>query len=256
MKFERYHPLQILKPFVKEYKIIESEQDVINRILPDTSIVMAFRFGTGEVRMEGMASVIPLSLVSGISKSLRHIEHTKGSKTLLVLFTEVGASVFFKIPLQELFGIQTSLDNLIPKAIISELGLRIYEAENHVMRISIVETFLLGILANQEVDKTVQFAVRKIRESNGMVNIRDLASSLHMSLDPFEKRFGRITGATPKHLSSLVRLRHTVRMVPAAPSMMDVVYEGGYYDQSHMIRFFKRFTGQTPSAFFQSGKFW
>ena len=39
-----FTPTEILSPFVKRYIITESDDNVINRILPDTSIAVAFRF--------------------------------------------------------------------------------------------------------------------------------------------------------------------------------------------------------------------
>lgn len=44
MKIEKFSPADILKPFVKTFLINESENAMENRILPDISIVMAFRF--------------------------------------------------------------------------------------------------------------------------------------------------------------------------------------------------------------------
>ncbi|WP_431198523.1 hypothetical protein ACQ86K_18550 [Mucilaginibacter sp. P19] len=45
MHIERFTPGEILKPFIRQYVFIETANDLVNRILPDTSLVMAFRYG-------------------------------------------------------------------------------------------------------------------------------------------------------------------------------------------------------------------
>ena len=55
-KVERHTPNDILKPFIKTFMTIESRNGMVNRILPDTSITMAFRYrGTTYAGIDGQA---------------------------------------------------------------------------------------------------------------------------------------------------------------------------------------------------------
>jgi len=44
MKLANFFPCPALQPYIKGYMIIESDEGTVNTTLPDTSIVMAFRF--------------------------------------------------------------------------------------------------------------------------------------------------------------------------------------------------------------------
>jgi hypothetical protein len=58
VKIEKYLPADILKPFVKTFMIVESEYGTENKILPDTSIVMAFRFN-GRLILSRTSNLLP-----------------------------------------------------------------------------------------------------------------------------------------------------------------------------------------------------
>ncbi len=249
-------PVPLLRPFVREFRIIESEKEEVNRILPDTSIVMVFRFNLPTIVINGSSLSNPFAVVSGISESMRSIRYAKGVKTLVVMFTEVGAAAFFQRPLNELFATSTSLENLLWRSAVDEIENKLKETMSDVQRVKIVEQFLLVKLLKEKTDPGISLAVQKIKNSHGVINIRHLADALNTSLDPFEKKFRRITGTTPKHLAAIVRLRHCIRLYPDVSHLGDIAYELGYFDQSHFIRDFKRLTSMTPGDFFKSGRIW
>ena len=55
----------------------------------------------------------------------------------------------------------------------------------------------------------------------------------------------------PKRYAELVRFHRVIDAMPvaAAASWSDLAVEAGYYDQSHVIRDFRRFTGFTPADY-------
>lgn len=253
MKIETYYPSEILSPFVREYKIIESNEQITNHILPDTAIVLAFRFNMPLLRINGVIRKTPGSLVTGISPIARQITYSDGAKTLLVLFKEGGASAFFRIPLYELFGKSTSLEDLLPQYIVNEIESKLYDTKTNIQKINVVESFLLGVLVNTETDELISCAVREIKKNNGHTNIRELANSLNISIDSFEKKFRKLTGTTPKHFSTIVKIRQTIQLYPATKNLTALAYEMDYFDQSHFIKDFKKFIGITPKEFFKNG---
>ena len=54
-------------------------------------------------------------------------------------------------------------------------------------------------------------------------------------------------------LARIVRFQGVVRKIQSAetPNMLDAVHELGYFDQSHLIRDFRAFSGDTPSGYFE-----
>lgn len=257
MNLETYAPSDLLKPFVKRYMIIESEEGTINRILPDTSIIIAFRLkGRVISKNKGRENDLPTSVIAGLRNSSRLINYSEKSATLLVMFREGGAAVFFNDPLHELFGLHTSLDSLVCRKKLEETEEQLAETKNNRQRITVVERFLFSQLDEPEPDALVYHSIQKIKSTGGDIRIRNLAAELSISLDPFEKRFRRVAGTSPKQFSRIVRLRNVINSYSEDKSLTETAYAAGYYDQPHFIKDFKSFTGQSPKKFFASPSFW
>jgi AraC-like DNA-binding protein len=65
-----------------------------------------------------------------------------------------------------------------------------------------------------------------------------------------QQLFQKYIGVSPKFFARIVRFSYIFKVIKDEdPNWADVVYEAGYYDQSHFIRNFKAFTGEDPSAY-------
>jgi AraC-like DNA-binding protein len=61
------------------------------------------------------------------------------------------------------------------------------------------------------------------------------------------RHFARTTGLTPSTARQIARARYATILLQEGLSIGDVVYEAGYYDQSHLTRSLKRYIGRTPA---------
>jgi AraC-like DNA-binding protein len=236
---------------------LKTEQGMVNRILPDTSIVIAFRLrGQVSYSDNGVTQTFPQSIISGIRESSRIVDYGAGTANLLIIFKEGGAAAFFKEPLHELGSISVSLDHLIERSKVNAIEEKLAAADNNNQRLLIVERFLLSELKKTQNDLLVCEAIEQIRQSKGDIKIKDLLSGLPISRDPFEKRFRKITGTSPKHFSVIVRLKNLIDNYSGAVSLTDAAYSAGYYDQAHFIKDFRAFTGQAPHDFFKTPRAW
>lgn len=235
MKMQTYFPTPLLDPFVKSYLVIETAEETINRVLPDTSAVMAFRL-RGSVQMDFHGTTRPLDplVVSGLRKSGRNIHYGAGTVNLLVIFKAGGITPFLREPLHLLSEASVAMDCLDGFRNMGLLEEQLAEMSSHTDRIRLIEQFLTRLIRDTTADKLILTAIEKIRNANGQVKIRELADSLYISQDVFEKRFRRIAGASPIHTA----------------------LEAGYFDQPHFNKDFKLFTGRTPSEFLKSPVFW
>lgn len=257
MQTNEYIPSTLLKPFVKSYRIIKSDSELVNRIVPNTSFAMVFRFG-GQIANLSQTGKVPFvtATFSGLRKSVRLINYAPNTQSLIILFTETGVSSFFKQPLHELFEQSIALDNFYPRAEVALLEERLAEAETPAAKIDIIEQFLLSKLIDQKPDRLIAEAIARIHTARGNNRISELAGSLYISQDAFEKRFRKITGATPKQFSGIVKMESIVRSKNTATSFLDMAHANGYFDQAHFNKDFKLFTGLTPTDFFQAATFW
>lgn len=257
MKLGTYIPTAQLRPFVKAYTVIESHDDTTNRVLPGTSFALAFRLRGQISYMNGTDKIaLPPVVFSGLKKSFRLINYAPCSAAIIVLFKETGVLPFFKHPLHELFEQSISLDSFFSSSEISLVEERLAERESIKAKIVVIEAFLLSKIAYQPVDKLISEAIEKIHFVKGNIRIRELARALYISQDAFEKRFRKVTGASPKQFSHIVKMNAVIGQNSKVASILDMAFDNGYYDQPHFNKDFKKFTGQTPTDFFKSASFW
>ncbi len=66
------------------------------------------------------------------------------------------------------------------------------------------------------------------------------------------RRFLHATGMTPTAIYQINRARQAALLLERGTAVLDVVYETGYADQSHLTRSLRRFLGQTPTQLIQT----
>ncbi len=257
MKVSAYIPNERLRPYIKEYRIIESAEKTINRVIPNISFAMAFRLhGNISYIAPSGDTYLPKATFSGLRRSVRLIHYTRQASTLIVLFREMGVSAFFREPMHELFEASAPLDNFIKRSVLTEIEERLSASDNNITKIAIIERFLISLLRHTETDKLIAEALTLIDASKGMTRIKKVAETLYISPDAFEKRFRKVVGATPKQFAAIVQMNAVIRQHTLPSSLTDLAIEHGYYDQPHFNKAFKQFTGQTPKEFFNASSYW
>ncbi|WP_121810424.1 helix-turn-helix domain-containing protein [Mucilaginibacter kameinonensis] len=257
MHIERFAPGEILKPFIRQYVFVETTGNVINRILPDTSLVMAIRYSGNINDVTGLnTNQLPSSLITGLKKSPRLINYGSATGNMLILFKAAGAAAFFKQPLHELFEASVPLDNFITPDKLNLLEEQLAEADGNQQRAIIADQFLIQQIQNHKQDQLVISALQKIRLSKGQIRIRELADAHYISQDAFEKRFRRVVGTSPKQFASIIKIKSIVDSKVPDASLTQTALDAGYFDQPHFNKEFKLFTGLSPADFFKVPRAW
>lgn len=94
--------------------------------------------------------------------------------------------------------------------------------------------------------------------SNGETDLDEAARQLGMTKRTLYMLVKKYTGVTPKTLSQLYLLSRFVALINHSPRPIrwpEVVSELGLYDQSHLIKVFKKITGMTPTKWFSAIEF-
>jgi AraC-like DNA-binding protein len=253
MKLQKFLPAIALQPYIREFLLIETAEATGSTVIPDTSLIMSLQYrGTVTKQQQPLPNIV----ISGLRRSVRHFIYTAGTANFLIVFKEGGLAAFSRMPANQLFELSVSADNLFKG---HELGMTLEclaAAATDRERVRIVEAFLQSHLVAEKQDPLIANAVQLIRQQQGIIRISHLASALHLSQDPFEKRFRTLVGSTPKQYASIIRLRGLIHNYPNYLSLTEASYEAGYFDQSHFIKDFRNFTGRSPKEFFQSSLYW
>ncbi|SEL29982.1 helix-turn-helix domain-containing protein [Parapedobacter koreensis] len=250
MKFDKYLPIDQLKPYVSYLAISESPLETTYKVLPSPGLVIGFQY-MGELAAikEGSENNLSSAGITGISDRYSIFKNSANIGTVLVYFTETGFTHFASPPAHELFNQSISLDHIFNKHKIIETEERLDNAQTDKQRIHIIERFLLSQLKTIQTDKLIVEAVKLIYQSKGSVRIKELNERLFISQSPFEKRFRKVVGTTPKKFASIVRFNAVLNDLNDTKSLAEICYENNFFDQAHFIKDFKQFTGDTPEYF-------
>lgn len=96
-----------------------------------------------------------------------------------------------------------------------------------------------------------QYVRNRIYKSGGIVDMHTLENETGYSACYIRRIFERVHGVSPKTFEKFVRFQNTLHHVnyKKDKTYEEIALECGYYDQAHMIREFKLFSGFTPEDY-------
>lgn len=258
MQYRESPPSQAFAGRIKSFWSLEYEPEgheaEAETVLPDGCPEIVFNL-SDRFRYVGPApeGLQPATLFAGqMSRSIA-IKPTGKVRLFGVRFHPAGAFALGGFPMHELTDRIVSIDSALGRAG-SELESRVLEADGFQGRIHAFESHFLNRLVTQKrQDPVAERAAAVIVGNGGSVSIAGLAETLGVSERRLERRFRSRVGLSPKMLARIVRFQGVVRKVqrPETPDMLDAVHDLGYFDQSHMIRDFREFSGETPLGYFE-----
>lgn len=103
-------------------------------------------------------------------------------------------------------------------------------------------------------DPSTDFAVRRIVESRGNVEMRSLQKELKLSERGLQRKFNQHVGISPKMFSRVCQFQASLTQLRKSDfqNLSDIAFDNGYSDQSHFIRSFREFAGFSPLQFQKS----
>lgn len=151
---------------------------------------------------------------------------------------------------KELVNKEIALADMIPsEAFIIE---KISQSKSFQERVIFFEHWFNDfIISLRQVPELIQFSMKKIYSRKGIISIEELAEETGYSTRYLRKKFEEFVGISPKLFSQIVRFQNSVSMLleDNTSDVLDVVAEYGYYDQSHFISQFRKFSNLTPTRF-------
>lgn len=250
MRFDRFIPTEALKPYIKYFVVSENESENEYKVFPSSGLVIGFQYnGRLSTVKDGAVRSLHSAGITGISDRYKIFRASANIGTLLVYFTETGFAHFTRIPANELFNQSISLDDIFDRKRVTEVEERLAFAATDINRIAIIERFLLSQLKDIRTDKLIVEALRLIYQSKGTIQVKELNEKLCISQSPFEKRFRKVVGTTPKKFASIIRFNAVLAHLNETKSLTGIGYVHNFFDQAHFIKNFKQFTGDTPENF-------
>ena len=131
---------------------------------------------------------------------------------------------------------------------------KIMLALNFNERVKIVCNFLEERLKNAKTEyMQISSSIKSISTLNKIIPIKALADHSFLSLRQFERKFKEFSGFNPKLFMRISRFNSLLNRNFEGQSLAQIAYEYGYYDQSHFIHDFQKFSGSSPKDYFKLG---
>jgi AraC-like DNA-binding protein len=223
------------------------------RVLPDGGVHLIFNPGDPPAvpGSPGAASVaVGPRCEPSLIRMAGRIEH------VTVTLRPGGMAALLGVPAGALAAADVPLETL--------WGARVHEALERLAatpptraRAAVMELVLMEMLATRDArpDALAAEAVRRIRQARGRIRVRELASALGIGERRLEQVFHRHVGLSPKQVCRISRFRSTVTLLQREPhrAWSDLAYDGGFYDQSHLVNEFRALAGLAPGEFRDRG---
>jgi len=255
LHYYAYQPLPPLRRYVREILWVRSDQPRTQVLLPETALTMLLR-QSGHACLQDQ--ILPNAIVSGLQQQTRTVHHAPHSLMIVVRFTEAGAPAVLHDRADLHYNQTLALDEILPRREIDGIQNLLADTPGRQQQFLAVERFLLARLQRQNgqsaraISPQIEAAVSIIRSSAGRASIAAIARRAGISQSALERHFRAAVGASPKAVSRLARLQHVCRLWDAGKNLTEIAAEAGYFDQPHMVRDFRLFTGQAPEEFFRA----
>src|SRR5260370_12882592 len=126
------------------------------------------------------------------------------------------------------------------------------DAEDPQEKIALLQAALTHLMYKNDKDYArLDRALDMIVQAHGMIKVQELAVHIGYTKRYLDRLFKEHVGVSPKSLASIMRFQRCYQLwtQQTSPTSLRNSLQAYYYDQSHFIKEFKRFTGFTPQHY-------
>lgn len=251
-----FAPAADLAPYLQRLYVTVIDQpagqQVSDFLLNETAFVRIQPYGAWEVEVEpGCWRHVTAPVLVGAQAGRLNVRVSGPVTSLGFAIRPSGWCALFDVPASRLADKIIPLDEVWPEwtAMLAEAGATIDEPHSAALQLEATVRRVLMSRGNPPVSETMA-ALERIARQDPTRPVTDIAAQLHLSVKQLEQRTLRHFGHTPKTVlrrSRFLDLAATMRGV-ATPADEDLAALR-YYDQPHLTRETRRFTGMTPAEF-------
>jgi AraC-like DNA-binding protein len=256
MHLQHISPPPLLKGYIEKIWVFKSNSRISDedmKLMVPTGrikLILPFQNVTNETNglihltKKDCITLIGITDVPRIAK----VEADNPTGTIGIEFNPEGAYRFFRLNHNDVKNQIHPLADILGKTA-RQLQEQISNTPSIENKIVIVQQFLISQFLHQTEDPIFDFCVQKIRLSKGRISIRQLEKETGYSSRWLNMKFLDKIGASPKNLSAIIRFQEFYRVLAHNPTNIfdQKLFYDYYYDQSHFIKDFRRFTGMPPS---------
>ncbi|WP_025146713.1 helix-turn-helix domain-containing protein [Pedobacter jeongneungensis] len=242
MKFTEIKPCAALAPFIHAYWELKGDENDAQweRNFPDGCPGLVINLGETCKTDNGSISMnYGKTYAVGAMTSFNDSFIEKGTHLMGVCLKPAAFSSFYHYaPQNELINSTIEFDKPIS-----------FETEKMIENpIAYLNHFYTNRIGNM--DMQFQSVLTDIQQSNGQASIYEVAKRNYTTIRQLERKFKTYIGITPKEYSNIIRFQHALAIIQnpgQERSLLEIAFECGFYDHSHLSNEIKRNTGLAPS---------
>ena len=187
-------------------------------------------------------------VVCGPSSDTRHFTPLPGEELIAIRLRPEFSAIAFGVRAQD-FRDSDPVSKKIGASGIADHALKVAETGSAAETAQALLKGLMSVEPFQSYDLTPESKTALLlRETQGGVSIKNIATRLDVSERHLRRRFQDATGMSPKTYARQLRVTAAAQLADhqEAPDWAMIAHEVGYFDQAHMIADFKQLCNRTP----------
>ncbi len=258
MQMLRYRPAAPLSAFIDQFWYARGCDPDRKRqsALPTGSVDLTFNLAADDLQVFANAAdhvgmTFDGAVVHGAQSKYFVLDARRDVHVIGVHFRPGGGAGLLGVNAQELTDRHIALSDIWGERA-HTLRHQLLEAPTPAAKFALLEQeFLSRLRPRPLVHPAISFALRGMQTAPTELRIAQLQTSTGYSPRRFTTLFTDAVGLTPKLYSRINRLRSVVERVARGGEIAwaDLASEYGFYDQSHLTRDFREFSGVTPGEY-------
>ncbi|OYU66992.1 MAG: AraC family transcriptional regulator [Cytophagaceae bacterium BCCC1] len=265
MFYKKFQPPPHLAPYIECFYVWEADfsltgiQEIESPPSGFGSIVFNYQ-KTYNVKTQNCDdfTAVPKTFITGQATASYHLQLSEKVGMVGLVFKPAALSTLFDLPMYEFTNERHDLRAVLGKDV-ELLEQRILNTDSHEERLQTLTQFLnIRLLKIKKGLDRTDYAANLIFESKGITNINSLMNELYVCRRQFERQFLNKVGISPKYYARTRRIGYLCMQLAnkkwKIDDWHDLIYQMGYYDQSHFIKEFTTFTGKSPTSYLKNNQ--
>ncbi|GLR71782.1 helix-turn-helix domain-containing protein [Agaribacter marinus] len=260
----RYFPNDTLAPYIEQFWFVDWQfpngQTHVQKNLPDPNPNLLFKNdemylfgpidGRFEYKMEGIGSIVGVKFHVGVlpQLGLSFFEKYKASH---MVNRQYAIDEIFDLYSDALFSFQNTLAQkrkAAPQTLCGAINDKSYDDDHYF--VNLLQEMLPKLLATRPIlDSRAQKILDNIKHQS-IYKVDALAAQMDISVRQLQRICKDYIGLSPKWLIRKYRMHGVLKLIDdGEASIVDAAAMLDYTDQSHLMRDFQTFIGQTPTSY-------
>lgn len=239
------HPAEELRDMIAHYTITFSSHEPVEcadyHILPDAS--GCFIFQENDVLRHDFWG--PMSEIVVLKNDLN-----EASERFFVEFLPGGLYQSCGLAQRPFVNMRAAISS-IAEELETELKEIYMACSTYDTLVEKLNAFFLKQRKKYVLSQRCQLVLSCIDQRKGDITLEELAAKTHVSTRQLSRDFEKYIGLTIKEYANIVRFHHTLTLIER-DDLTRSALQGGYFDQSHFNKVFKKITKTNPKRYLEN----